>query len=357
MLEFDHTTLAQRVLFGAGRAHDHLASEITRRGARAVMLISGSLDHPVVEQVSRILPGALLYTDTAPHVPIEKVEKARAAAQSHQIDLIVSIGGGSTTGLAKAIALTTSVPIVAIPTTYAGSEATNVWGITEGARKTTGVDDAVLPATVIYDASLLMSLPTGLSVASGLNALAHSVDAMWAPHTDPINQVLALEAIRALAAGLSAINTDPTELAGHERCLYGAYLSATAFASAGSGMHHKICHALGGAFNLPHAQTHAVVLPYVLAYNAPAAAPAATRIAQAFESSGAHDGLMALRRQLNAPTALRDYGFAESDIEPAAELIVPQIPPSNPAPVTAESMTALLTAAWSGLQPQPGPRP
>jgi maleylacetate reductase len=163
-----------------------------------------------------------------------------------------------------------------VPTTYAGSEATNVWGLTEASRKTTGTDDRVLPVTVIYDAELTLSLPQGLSIASGLNALAHCIDSMWAPRTDPINQALAAEGIHALNDGLPAVSNDPNDLTGRELALYGAYLSAVAFASAGSGMHHKICHVLGGRWNLPHAQTHAVVLPYVLAFNAPAASAAAT---------------------------------------------------------------------------------
>ena len=159
------------------------------------------------------------------------------------MDLLVCVGGGSTTGLAKAIALDTHLPIIAIPTTYSGSEGTNVWGLTEAARKTTGVDNAVLPTTVIYDADLTMSLPVELSVASGLNGMAHCIDAMWGPHANPINQALAAEGISALAAGLPAIVQDSEDLAGREQLLYGAYLSAVAFTSAGSGLHHKICHA------------------------------------------------------------------------------------------------------------------
>lgn len=352
MLEFDHITLGQRVLFGLGRANDNLHAEVIRRDAHAVMVISGSAEHPLTQQVYRTLRPALLYTDTAPHVPIEKAHKARTAAHAHDVDLIVSIGGGSTTGLAKAVALTTGLPIIAIPTTYSGSEATNVWGITEASCKSTGIDDKVLPATVIYDATLTASLPVEMSVASGLNAIAHSVDAMWAPRTDPINQTLAVEAIRTLTAGLTSIKADPSALSGHERCLYGAYLSAVAFASAGSGMHHKICHVLGGAYGLPHAQTHAVVLPYVLAYNSRAAPLASARIAAAFGSPSATDGLQLLRQTLDAPRALRDFGFQESDIQEAADLILPAIPPSNPRPVNRDSLVELLSAAWSGAQPQ-----
>ena len=205
------------------------------------------------------------------HVPTSVAERAREVAAAHEVDLLVSVGGGSATGLVKAIALTSGLPIVAVPTTYAGSEATNVWGMTEDNRKTTGVDPKVLPQAIVYDASLMVTLPVEMSVASGLNALAHCIDSLWAPKADPINAALAAEGARALHAGLLAVAADPAGLPGREEALYGAYLAAVAFASAGSGLHHKICHVLGGMFNLPHAQTHAVVIPHVLAFNAPSA--------------------------------------------------------------------------------------
>ena len=172
-------------------------------------------------------------------------------AKESEVDSIVCVGGGSTTGLAKAVALTTGLPIVAVPTTYAGSEATRVWGLTKAAVKTTGVDSRVLPRAIVYDASLTVSLPADLSVASGLNAMAHCVDSMWAPGSDPIDRALAEEGIRALAAGLPAVVADPRDLQGRERTLYGAYLAAVAFSSAGSGLHHKICHVLGGRSTFP----------------------------------------------------------------------------------------------------------
>lgn len=352
MLDFDHITLGQRVIFGAGRAADNARVEVARRSASTVMVISGSAEHPVVQQISSELQPALVYTDIAPHVPIHTVEKARAAAQSHHIDLMISVGGGSAVGLAKAVALTTAIPIIAIPTTYAGSEATNVWGITENNRKTTGADDIVLPGTVIYDATLTTTLPMDFTVASGFNAIAHSVDSMWAPRTDPINQALAVEALTDLSLGLEAITTEPAVLAGHERTLLGAYLAAVAFASAGSGMHHKICHVLGGAYNLPHAQTHAVMLPYVLAYNHRCARMAAERIASALRAPTALDGLQDLRTKLDAPRSLSEIGFRNGDIAEAAELIVAVIPPSNPRAVTIDSATTLLRAAWAGADPK-----
>ena len=350
-LNFEHVTLGQRVLFGSGKAAENLAAEVARLGARKVMVIASEFEAPIARKVTVGIDVALNYDDVAPHVPIEKAEKARTAAAEHGIDLLVCVGGGSTTGLAKAIAMTTGLPIVAVPTTYAGSEATNVWGLTEAARKTTGIDDRVLPVTVVYDAELTLSLPAELSVASGLNALAHCVDSMWGPRADPINQALAAEGIRALNAGLPAVKADPAGLAGREQALYGAYLAAVSFASAGSGMHHKICHVLGGTWNMPHAQTHATVLPYVLAFNAPAAPDAAARIAAAFGSDDAVQGLNKLRTSLDAPKALKDYGFTEENIPEAVGLILPVIPASNPRQATEENLTELLAAATAGATP------
>ena len=378
-MRFVHDTLPQRVAFGSGAAAENLSREIGHLGATRVMLIAAEAEKDLADTVAAGIPVVLRHDDVVMHVPVEVAGRARAAARRHHVDVLVSVGGGSTTGLAKAVAMTTGLPIVAVPTTYAGSEATPVWGLTEGAQKVTGVDRNVLPKVIVYDAALTMSLPVEMSVASGLNALAHCVDSMWAPNADPINAAFAAEGIRSLAAGLPRVVADPMDLDGREHALYAAYLSATAFASAGSGLHHKICHVLGGKYNLPHAQTHATVLPYVLAFNGPAAPDAERRIATAFGSAGfgsagfgrtgfgeaepggstgsvdpagALDGLVALKEELNAPRALADYGFTEDSIAEAADAILPSVPPSNPRPVTAEDLRTLLRAAWSGSDPR-----
>jgi len=350
-MRFVHDNLPQRVCFGSGEAAASLSREIGNLGASRVMVIAAKEEADIADNVTGGLPVELRYDDVVMHVPVDVAERGREAARSANVDALVSVGGGSTTGLAKAIAMTTGLPIVAVPTTYAGSEATTVWGLTEGARKTTGTDPKVLPKVIVYDAALTLSLPVPMSVASGLNALAHCVDSLWAPGADPINAAFAAEGIRSLAVGLPKVVTDPFDLDGREHALYAAYLSAAAFASAGSALHHKICHVLGGAYNLPHAQTHAVVLPYVLAFNAPAAPEAERRIAQAFGTAHALDGLQDLRRELDAPRALRDYGFTQDAISPAAEAILPAVPPSNPRPVTVDDLRQLLRAAWSGADP------
>ncbi|MBE4741274.1 MULTISPECIES: maleylacetate reductase [Streptomyces] len=351
-LTFENITLGQRVLFGYGRAARNLAAEADRLGARRVMVIAAPAESAIADRVTADLPVVLRHTDVRPHVPVEQAEAARAAASACDADLVVCVGGGSTTGLAKAVALTTRLPIVAVPTTYAGSEATNVWGLTEAARKTTGVDDAVLPVAVVYDSELTLSLPVGLSVASGLNAIAHCVDSMWAPRTNPVNQAFAMEGLRAVADGLRRIVRDPDDIDGRDATLYGCYLSGVAFASAGSGLHHKICHVLGGAYDLPHAQTHATVLPYVLQLNAPGAPDAAHRIAAALGSSTPVSGLNALRETLDAPRALADHGMRREDIPEAAGLILPYVPQDNPVPVGTEELTDLLTRAWAGEPPR-----
>jgi len=352
MLRFEHEFLPQRVCLTAGQAQLILAREVERLGGTRVMVIASRGEAKRAYTVTAGLPVVHRHDEVVMHVPVELAERARAAASRHEVDTLVSVGGGSATGLAKAVALTSGLPIVAVPTTYAGSEATTLWGLTEGNRKTTGVNRRVLPRAVIYDAKLTQSLPVTMSVASGLNALAHCVDAMWGPRADAIDRVLAQEGIRALTIALPQIVTDPMNLNAREHALYGAYVSAVAFCSAGSGLHHKICHVLGGAYNLPHAQTHAIVLPYVLAFNANAAPEAEQKIAAALASTTAIDGLQELRRRLGAPRALCDYGFDERDVNSAVDTILPALPPGNPRPVDADDLRLLLTAAWQGADPR-----
>jgi alcohol dehydrogenase class IV len=347
-LRFDHETLPQRVSFAPGEARAAVAAEVARLGATAVMVVAAPSKAAVAKEVTADLAVALLHDEVAMHVPGAVAGRARIAAARAGVDAIVTVGGGSTTGLAKAVALTTGLPIVAVPTTYAGSEATPIWGVTEEGTKTTGTDLRVVPRAVVYDSLLTRTLPVGLSVSSGLNALAHGVDSLWAPKSDPINAALAVEGIRALRAGLLQVVNDPQGLVGRHETLYGAYLSAAAFASAGSGLHHKICHVLGGAFDLPHAQTHAVMLPHVLALNEPSAPGAERRLAQALAAESGLTGLATLYERLGAPSSLRELGFKKSDIPQAAREILPVVPDNNPTPVTDETLRRLLHDAWEG---------
>ncbi|MFF4126968.1 maleylacetate reductase [Microbispora rosea] len=347
-MRFVHETLRQRVVFASGASPEAVAEEVSLLGARRAMLIASGRAAALADPIAARLPVVLRHEEVVMHVPVEVAGRARTAAAAAEADVVVTVGGGSATGLGKAVAMTTGLPVIAVPTTYAGSEATNVWGLTEGGTKTTGVDDKVLPRSIVYDAGLLTSLSADMSVASGLNALAHCVDSMWGPRADPVDRALAGEGVRALAAGLPVVAADSGAIEGIEQTLYGAYLAAVAFASAGSGLHHKICHVLGGMFDLPHAQTHAVVLPHVLAFNAPSAPEAERRIAAAFGAATAVGGLAALRAEVGAPRALKDYGMPEEGIAKAVAPIMAALPAGNPTLVTEENLTALLRAAWEG---------
>ena len=348
MMSFDHTTLAQRVLFGHGGAVDNVATAVSSLSGERVLVIA---DHPAAEtadEVARRVPVAARIDDIVQHVPVARGDAAVALVREKGVDVVVSMGGGSATGLAKYVARETGVPIVAVPTTFAGSEATDVWGQTDGDRKTTGSDPAVLPRAVVYDSALFSSLPVSMAVASGLNAVAHAVDGFWAPRADPITTALGTEALRALIPGLRGIATDATDLDALERTLYGAYLAAVAFASAGSGLHHKICHVLGGAFALSHAETHAVVLPYVMALNASAAPSARQRVSDALGGVDAAPGLQTFRTELGVVGSLRELGMPQAGIDHAADRLVDLVPPSNPSTVDRESLRVLIAAAWAG---------
>lgn len=354
-MRFIHDALPQRVILHAGAARERLRDELDRLHVTHPMLIASERERELADRVVGDVPIALTWHEVRQHVPLENAERARKAASEAGVDVLVSVGGGSTTGLAKAIALTSGLPIIAVPTTYAGSEATRMWGLTSGRTKDTGVDDAVLPTSIIYDGELTTSLPADLTVASGFNGLAHCVDSMWAPNTDPIAQAFALEGIRALSEGLPQVVMRPEDVDARDKCLYGAYLSAVSFATAGSGLHHKICHVLGGTFDLPHADTHAIVLPHVLALNAPSVPQIAGRLAQAFGAQNVSDpvaavkaAFAALQERTNAPRALRDIGMPFDGLSEAAERILGAAPESNPTPVTRANVTELLEAAWAG---------
>jgi alcohol dehydrogenase class IV len=349
---FTYDALPGRVTFGPGSARTELLGEIDVLGARRVLVVAAEAELDLARDLTRPFADRVTawFTAVRPHVPVEVAAAARREATG--ADLLLCVGGGSTTGTAKAVALTTGLPIVAVPTTYAGSEVTPVWGLTEGSRKTTGTDARVLPRTVVYDPDLTATLPVGLSVASGLNAVAHCVEAFWAPRRNPVSSAVAEDGIRHLAAGLPAVAADPTDASARADLLLGAYLAGSAFAVAGSGMHHKICHVLGGAFDLPHAQTHAIVLPHVLAYNAPCAPAAAARIAGALGRPDAVRGLHDLGRRLGVPSGLRELGMREADVDAVFGDVLALVPDDNPRAVDRAGLRVLLHAAWAGTDPE-----
>jgi maleylacetate reductase len=346
MLGFVYEALPSRVIFGAGSL-DKLPEEVERLGAsRAFILCTPEQRATGMQIVERLgARAAGLFDRAVMHVPIEIAQAARQEAQRLGADCCVAIGGGSTTGLAKAIALTSNLPILAIPTSYAGSEMTPIWGLTESGRKTTGRDLRVLPKTVIYDPDLTVTMPPMFSVTSGINSMAHCAEALYAKDANPIISMLAEEGIRAMAESLPLVVREPANLEARSRALYGAWLAGVALGAVGMALHHKLCHTLGGTFNLPHAETHTVVLPHAIAYNAEAAPEAEARIASALGAKSAAKGFFELAKSLGAPTSLKAIGMKESDLDKAAELAV-QNPYYNPRPITKASIRALLQNAF-----------
>jgi maleylacetate reductase len=351
-LAFIYDILPSRVVFGVG-CLEKLPEEIERLGATRALVLSTPEQRKEGQRiVDRLGSRAVgLFDQAVMHVPIEIAQQAREQAKALGADCCVAVGGGSTTGLAKAIALVSTLPILAIPTTYAGSEMTPIWGITENGLKKTGRDARVLPKTVLYDPVLTVTMPPMLSATSGMNSIAHCVEALYSKDANPIISMIAEEGIRALALGLPVVVKDPTNLDARSNALYGAWLGGVALGAVGMALHHKLCHTLGGSFNLPHAETHTVVLPHATAYTASAAPEAMSRIARALGAKSAAQGLYDLAASLGAPTSLAALGLKEADLDRAADIAV-ENPYYNPRPITREGIRALLQDAFEGKRPQ-----
>ena len=357
MLAFTYQAHPSRVLFGAG-ALRQLPAELERLGAKRALVLCTPEQAGSGEAVARLLGhhAAGVFAEARMHVPIETARAARAVAAERGADCMVAIGGGSTTGLAKAVALESAVPIVAVPTTYAGSEMTPIYGITEAGLKKTGRDARVLPRTVIYDPELTLTLPLALTVTSALNAIAHAAEGLYAPDGNPVIALMAEEGIRASAAALGPLQRDPQSLAARADALYGAWLCGIVLGATTMGLHHKLCHTLGGSANLPHAETHTVVLPHALAYNAGAAPEALARVARALQAADptlaadAPTALQQLAARHGAPTALAALGLAASRLDTLAELAA-QTPYPNPRALDRQALRALLQRAFDGAPP------
>ncbi|WP_146590180.1 maleylacetate reductase [Puniceibacterium confluentis] len=353
MKDFIYTALPARVMFGAGKLAS-VREEVEAIGATRALVLCTPQQRAQAEQVADLLGArfAGLHDGAEMHVPIESARKAREIAAELKADCAVAIGGGSTIGLGKAIALEAPVPIIAIPTTYAGSEMTPVYGITENGLKKTGKDARVLPRSVIYDPDLTMTLPLGMSLVSGMNAIAHAAEGLYAKDGNPVMSLMAEEGIRALAKGMSVLAGAPDNRNARSSCLYGAWLCGTVLGHVGMSLHHKLCHTLGGSFNLPHAETHTIVLPHALAYNSIAAPEAMARIAAAIDAEDAPVGLYRMAQKLGVPTALCDLGVKQTDLDRACEIALAN-PYWNPRPIEAAPLRALLQRAWEGAEPQP----
>ena len=341
----------QRVVFGRG-ALAGLPREVERLGLMRVLVLSTPGQSKAADAIATLLGGAgrRVFAEARMHTPIEVTEAAMGVVRDEAIDGTLAVGGGSTTGLGKAIALRTDLPQIVVPTTYAGSEITNILGETAGGQKKTIRDAKVLPEVVVYDVDLTLSLPPLVSVTSGMNAIAHAAEGLYARDGNPILSLMAEEGVRALAAPLVRISRAPGDVDARELALYGAWLCGTVLAGTSMALHHKLCHVLGGSFDLPHAETHAVVLPHVIAYNSEAAPYPILRLARALGVTDAAGGLFDLASEAGAPTALRDLGMPESGLDRAADLAVAD-PYWNPRPLERDAIRSLLDDAWHGRRP------
>jgi alcohol dehydrogenase class IV len=341
-------SLPTRVVFGAGSIRG-LAAEVERLGARRVLLISTPGRAQMVRGLAQGLAVAGVFDRAVMHTPLAVVEAAREEARKVDADCCVTVGGGSTIGFGKAIALSSSLPVVAVPTTYSGSEMTTIWGVSEGGAKKTGRDPKVLPRTVIYDPELTLDLPVAVSAASGMNAIAHCAEALYAYDGNPIVSLMAEEGIRALASSLPSLVKQPRDLRFRSEALYGSWLAGMTIATTSVALHHKLCHVLGG-FGLPHAETHSIVLPHALRYNADAAPAAMGRIARASGAEEAPVGMWELERKLGIRMKLADIGMQRADLERAATIAV-QTPYPNPRKVEYQPVLELLQNAYEGAKP------
>ena len=353
MNPFTYAAPPSRVIFGAG-ALAQVPEAVASLGARRALVIATRSQRQVADGVLAALgeAGAGLFDDAAMHTPIEVTERAMAMARETGADCAVAIGGGSAIGLGKALALRTDMPQVVVPTTYAGSEMTDVVGQTEKGIKTTQGSPKIQPEVVIYDPVLTLSLPVSVSVASGFNAMAHAVEGLYARQANPLLSLVSEEGVRAMAAALPRIAATPGDLEARTEAMSGGWLCGWALAGGISALHHKLCHVLGGAFALPHAELHTVLLPHALAYNIPAVPEAVARLRRALGVTGdPAAALQSLALSLGAPTALRDIGMPADGIDRALELAF-QAPYWNPRPLKVEAVRGLLERAWAGETPR-----
>lgn len=351
MHNFVYTPQPVRVIFGAGSAAG-IADEVRRLGRSRVLLLGGNHVRAQAELVEKALGSLRVarFDGAVMHTPTSVTEQALTYVTEYGVDAVVAVGGGSTTGLAKALAVRTGIDQVILPTTYAGSEVTPVLGETADGVKTTRSSPDILPETVIYDVDFTMTMPIPMAVTSAINALAHAVEALYAEHANPIVDALALDAVAAIGRGLPALGADRADRTGRSDLLLAAWLAGTCLASVGMGLHHKVCHVLGGSFDLPHSPTHTVMLPHVMAYNAASVPRVMGRIADALGTATAPAGVYDLIAAAGGPTTLAELGMAEADLDEAARLVTAKTYP-NPREVTRVGVRRLLGEAFAGTRP------
>lgn len=361
-LDFTYDALPGRVVFGSGARH-RLPAEAEQLGAQRSMVIASERDEALVAELSTALGDRAVarFRDVVQHVPAERAAEAIAMAEAERVDTVIAVGGGSAIGFAKIVALSCEVTSIAVPTTYSGSEMTTIWGRSAAGHKETGSDPRVKPDTVIYDPDLTRSLPPSIAGPSGMNALAHAVEALYAPGANPVIEAMALEAIRALASGLPLLETAGGAAAddGRSQVLHGAYLAGAALATAGTALHHKTCHVLGGMFGLDHGRMNAVVLPHATAFNASAIGRQLDRMAGALRDAGrtatgpaeVPGALYDLAAEIGCPTSLAEIGMPADGIAEAARRVVEEAAAANIVPPSEGAVVAMLSAAHEGERP------
>lgn len=344
-LSFIHDVVPQRVVFARG-AVLRVGEEAERlKLARALVIATPGSGQRLGARVADVLGArsAGVHAQAVIHVPRAVAQAGLAQAKAVNADGLLAVGGGAAIGLAKAIALETKLPIIAVPTTYSGSEATPIYGTSEGERKFTGRDPSVVPRTIVYDPDLTLGLPAPVSAASGMNAIAHCVEGFWASDRTPVTVAMAAEAMRRFGAHLPRVVADGGDIEAREECLVASWLAGVVL-TAGTALHHKLAHVLGG-LGLPHAETHAIILPHVTRFNTETAADARERLAQALGASDPGEALFAMLRRFPIPQKLREVGLAHEKLDfVAAEVGKMNI--TNPRPVTTEQARALLEAAY-----------
>ncbi|MGM4914244.1 maleylacetate reductase [Rhizobium sp. 768_B6_N1_8] len=347
---FSYAGSPARIVFGDG-SRSKVGEWIVTAGCKRALVLATPHQKADAEALATEI-GSLacgVFTGATMHTPVDVTEAAMKMVAETEADCVVSLGGGSTTGLGKAIAYRTDLLQIVVPTTYAGSEVTPILGQTEGGRKTTVRDARILPEIVIYDPALTLGLPVSMSVTSGLNAMAHAVEGLYARDRNPISTLMALEGLRAFSRSLPKIVTAPDDADARNEALYGAWLCGTVLGTVGMALHHKICHTLGGSFDTPHAETHAVMLPHTAAFNARAAAAELAPAANLFGGS-IGGGLWDFAKSIGAPLTLKEFGLTEADLDRAASIAV-ENPYWNPRPIDRGSIRALLQEAWDGRRP------
>src|SRR6266850_310082 len=351
MHSFVYDVPAARVLFGVG-ASDRLGEELRRLGTQRPIFISTPGRRKDVEEASTRLPNmtAAVHAEAVMHVPVETIAAAKEEVKQHAADCIIAFGGSSAIDLSKAVGLKCEIPVVAVPTTYGGSEVTPFYGYTEGDIKKGERDRRMLPKTVLYDPALTVTLPADVSGPSGVNAIAHCVEGLYARNTNPIATLFAAEAIRALARSLPIVVREPANLEARSDALYGAWLAGVVLGTVGMAVHHNISHVLGGTFQLPHANVHTIVLPHAAAFNREAAPEAMRIAADALGAEDAAQGIYDLIVRIGAPVALKDIGMPYEGLDQAAKLVMDH-PYYNPRPVEYSELRQLLENAYQGVRP------